>query len=552
VENNGSNVKKTKVFIICGVLLLSAVSASWTLSERPLNNHECFVSITAREMLQSGDWVIPTCNGELRLEKTPLSYWLVAGLTKITGQVDEFTARLPSAILAVLSAAAILYFVNQWLPFRIAVLSTLIWATSLGYVRYAHSARPETSLTFFVTLCLLSFYSGITAKVRKKQVIYMLVFWVSFGFGMLAKGPAPLPLVLIPLFFYVAIFRQWKKITQLLPVVGVIVFLAIVLPWPLAIAYRMNWNLVVWKHEFIERFFGTYASGGNPPYFYLPLIFQFIAPWVAFVPAALISPFYKIWGKKQKTMLFFWLWFVANLIFLTISGGRRKHYIIPAMPAIAILVGILIEDMVFVRRAFTQKFARNFLIYHMLALTVSAFAGPIYMAIAHPEFLFRTLTLSLIGLAMVGAICVSFAKRKAALACGVLFGGYCTLIMICYVNFLNPLNYNNYSKNFALAILGKVPKKDNLVAYERVSKRVVHYFGRPIPVIKTKSLLYQHYDRGDWVVATGGSLQKLTDESKLRIIYFAEKAERRRQRRPYGYTSGSLFHKSASKDKGDT
>ena len=97
---------RMKGLVACGVMLLSAVSASWTLSSRPLNNHECFVSVTAREMLESGNWVMPTCNGENRLQKTPLSYWLVAGLAKITGRVDEFTTRLPSAVFAVLSAAA--------------------------------------------------------------------------------------------------------------------------------------------------------------------------------------------------------------------------------------------------------------------------------------------------------------------------------------------------------------------------------------------------------------------------------------------------------------
>jgi len=82
MESIQGNTKRMKTVIICAVLLFSAVTGSWTLSERPLNNHECFVSITAREMLESGDWIMPTYNGEPRLEKTPLSYWLVAGLAK--------------------------------------------------------------------------------------------------------------------------------------------------------------------------------------------------------------------------------------------------------------------------------------------------------------------------------------------------------------------------------------------------------------------------------------------------------------------------------------
>ena len=544
---NKSISKKNKILISVCVLLLSAITASWAISEAGMENHECYVSITAREMLQSGDWVVPTCNGAPRLQKTPLPYWLVAVLTKITGQADEFTARMPSAVFAVLSVGAILYFVNQWLTFRTAVMSALVWATSLGYIKYAHIARPEMTLTFFVMLCFLSFYSAITAKNRKRQVAYMVIFWTSFGLGNLAKGPAPIPLVLVPLFFYVATFRQWKKLPKLLPVIGVIIFLAITLPWPLAIGHRVNWDLVVWKEHFFDRFFGKFASGNYPFYFYIPFIFLFIAPWLAFVPAALVSPFYKIWGKKQKTMLFLWLWFVADLVFLTISGGKRKHYVIPAIPPLAILIGIIMEDMAFVRMAFTQKLAKNFLLYHMVFITTSAVAGMIYMTTAHPEFLFETLTLGLIALAMAGGITVSFAKRTAAVACGVLFGSYC-ILTICYINVSTPFNNNNYTRKFGLAISEKVPITDNLVAYGYVSPRVVHYFARPVPEIEDKSLLYQHYERGDWVLATAGELEELEQDNRLKKAYYNENAEMRKK----GNTRGALFHKSASKDKGDT
>ena len=210
MENNQTSNRTAKILIVCGVLLISAVIAFWMLSERTLDSHECFVSLTAREMLQSGDWLIPTCNGHPRLNKTPLSYWLVAGLGKIRGNIDEVTARLPSAAFAILSAAAVLYFVNQWLSFRIAVMSTIVWVTSLGYLRNSHNARPDMALAFFIVLCLMSFYSAVTAENRRRQIIYMLIFWISFGLGNLAKGPAPIPLVLIPLGAYIVINRNWK------------------------------------------------------------------------------------------------------------------------------------------------------------------------------------------------------------------------------------------------------------------------------------------------------------------------------------------------------
>ena len=84
--------------LIVGVLFLSGILAGWKLSAVPLDDHESYVSVTAREMLSGGSWIEPTFNGEPRLQKTPLSYWLVASIARVTGKVDEFAARMPSAV----------------------------------------------------------------------------------------------------------------------------------------------------------------------------------------------------------------------------------------------------------------------------------------------------------------------------------------------------------------------------------------------------------------------------------------------------------------------
>ena len=146
--------KRGVVFVVLGVLALSAIAAFWMLSAGPLDNHECFVSVTSREMLTDGNWVMPTFNGQPRLQKTPLSYWLVANIARFTGRVDEFSTRLPSAVFAVLSVCAVLYFVGQWLSLRVAIVCAGVWLTSFGYIRYSHNARPEMTLTFFVVLRL--------------------------------------------------------------------------------------------------------------------------------------------------------------------------------------------------------------------------------------------------------------------------------------------------------------------------------------------------------------------------------------------------------------
>jgi 4-amino-4-deoxy-L-arabinose transferase-like glycosyltransferase len=536
---------KGKILVVVCTLLAAALTACSAVSLKGMENHECLVSVTAREMIDNNDWVMPTCNGELRLQKTPLSYWFVAGLSKITGQVDELTARLPSAILAFLSAAAILYFVNSWLGLRIAVISTLVWATSFSYIKYSHTARPEMSLAFFIMLCFLTFYSAVTETSRKKQIVYMLVFWASFGVAMLAKGPAPLPLVSVPLFAYIVISRQWKIIPKLLPIVGTIIFLAIVLPWPLAIAHRVNWDLVVWKENFFDRFFGKFDSGEYPFYFYLPLIFSFASPWFSFVPSALLSPFYKVWDKKRKVMLFLWLWFVADLVFMSMAGGKRKHYILPVMPAMAILIGIVMEDMIFDRRAFTQKFAKNFLIYNALFVVIAAIGAAYYAVVTKPEFAAELLILVAVALTVTIGTVLFFVRGKTVAATAVMLGGYCVLT-VCFLYLSAPFDKNNYTRTFAFDILNKVPSADNLVGYNYVAKRVVHYYGKPIPVLAEKDAVYEHYERGDWVLATDGELEQLEKDGRFRKVYHNEDAEMKSQSQNI---RGSLFHKTAEPGK---
>jgi 4-amino-4-deoxy-L-arabinose transferase-like glycosyltransferase len=521
-------------------------------------------------MLQSHNWIMPTFNGQPRLQKTPLSYWLVAGLAKITGRVDEFTARAPSAVFAFLSAVAILYFVSRWLSFRVAAISTAVWVTSLGYIRYSHNARPEMLLTFFITLCLLSFYSAVTESSRSRQVAYMLMFWVSFALGNLAKGPVPVPLVLIPLVVYVVVFRRpsavsgstvlssspskdsvpncWKLLPKMLPVAGPLIFLAILLPWPLAVAHRVNWDLVVWKREFIDRFFGEYVPGHKPLYYYLGIMFVFVAPWVAFLPMALAAPFYRVWDKKRDVMQFLWIWFIVGLAFMTISGGKRQHYIMPLMPAMAILIGILLEDMVFAQKAFTAKFAKSVLQWHVVVFIAIAVALPTYIAFTKPQPLAHQTYGGLAAAAVTAAVmiiliivvAVLFARKHPSLGCTTVFAGIVLVVMICSVGFVNPLNYNEPSRQFTMSVAKIVPVQDKLVAYRYLSARFVHYFGRPVAEIQSRDEVSQLYEQNFWIVAFGKDLEELPGGWCFELVYRRENAERRGQ----DAVAGGLFHKN--------
>jgi 4-amino-4-deoxy-L-arabinose transferase-like glycosyltransferase len=526
--------------VLCGLLAISIVNAFWMLSLKTLENHECFVSVTAREMLENNNWTLPTMNGEPRINKTPLSYWLVAGLGKLTGRINEFTTRLPSAVFAVLSAVAVFYFVNLWLGFRIAAISTAVWSTSLAYSRCSHIGRPDMAVSFFITLCLLSFYAAVKSETRGKQIVYALIFWVSFGLGNLAKGPAPVPLVLLPVFFFILLNRKWSVLPKMLPVIGCVIFLAILLPWPLIVAYKFNWNLLIWKKEFIDRFFGEYAPGSYPFFFYFLMMLRYIAPWFLFLPIVLVAPFYKVWAEKRDVMKYLWLWFVVDIVFLTIDKGKRQHYILPLMPAMAILIGVLLDDMVFCRRGFTADFVRRLGKTHIYVVIASIVGGVVSTAVFWPQFLPGVIVFCLFAAVMTFAIVLLFYKRRlltALVACFV----FVSIAFMVYVRFdaMYIVDNNRAIKEFSIQIASTVPKTERLIAYKRISSTFVHYFGRAVPVIEDVQELYQRYQQGDWVVATPERVEILEKDGRFEQAHYKpEQSDLRRD------AAGGLFHKS--------
>ncbi|MCD4830617.1 MAG: glycosyltransferase family 39 protein [Anaerohalosphaeraceae bacterium] len=461
--------KKTPRLMVIATAAIAIVAAFFLLALAPVGNHEAYVGVSADNMLKNSEWVVPIFNSQLRLQKTPLNYWFVAAAGKVLGGVNEFCLRLPNAFLAVVSAIAIIFFVKQWAGLSAAVISAIIWSTSLGYIRYSHTGRPEMSLAVLVTIAMLSFFAGIKTQSRKEQICYMLVFWLSFALAMLAKGPAPLPLLVPPLFFYIAIFRKWKKIPSMLPIVGVIIFLAVVLPWPIAVLLKSPQALEIWKAEFLGRAAGDYASGGKPFYYYFRAMFALFVPWSGFIPAAIAAPFYRVWERKQKPMYYLWLWFVVSVVAMTLCGGKRQHYILAAMPAMAILTGVILDDMLFIRKAYTKIFVRNFLCIYAVALVATAIAGTVWLG-----------------------------KQG------------------------KTISHDAAVKSFALEtseIINKKDEKSILTAYCKANPSFIYYFKRPVPVEADLAKIREIYNNGGYISATGDYMDKLENQEGFTVIY---------------------------------
>ena len=220
-------------------------------------------------------------------------------------------------------------------------------------------------------------------------------------------------------------------------------------------------------------------------------------------------------------------------------SGKRQHYILPLMPAMAILVGILLDDMVFCRRTFNADFVRRIGKAYIYVVIVAIVGGIIAAAVLRPQFLAGVIVICLFAAVMGAVIVVLFYKgmHPAALAgCFV----YVTLGFMVYIRFdARYVDDSREVKEFSIQITSIVPKTEKLVAFKNISSTFVHYYGRVVPKIYDIEELYKHYEQGDWILATSDSVKPLEKDGRFKQTrYKPGQPELRRD------ASGALFHKS--------
>jgi 4-amino-4-deoxy-L-arabinose transferase-like glycosyltransferase len=215
-------------------------------------------------------------------------------------------------------------------------------------------------------------------------------------------------------------------------------------------------------------------------------------------------------------MFYLWLIFVADLIFVTVNGGKRDHYILPIMPVMCISIGILLEDMLFTRKAYLNPFVKKFFLSHIAICILGAVSLPFYFMKTDRPFLNEAIILSAIILAVSILITILFAKGKQAAGFAVMCIGYLVATVTVYQCFIIPKDIDQISKAFAQKITSIVPKDEKLVSFKGISSRSVHYLGRTASETEDINETYERYKKGNWVIASGELMDELTNDGRFR------------------------------------
>lgn len=332
------------------VLLLAGPLFLWHLDRPGFSDTEGMFSEPAREMVVTGDWVTPRMNGAPFLTKPPLTYWLAAALFTVTGPTER--ARLWPVLAALGTVAATGALGTLLFGEAVGTAAAVILATSVGFFVESRLLRADMILVLAVTLALLSY----VRLWRGRGVGAALALWASIGLGVLDKG---LLAVLLPGGIIVVaeimegVLRPRTVAARLRALhvpLGIAVVIAIAGPWHLLAAHRnpgFLWDYVVNQH--LLFFFDEKLPRDSIPDslgFFLAMFLVRGLPWSVLLPAACVHARRVVRGDPARACAMYLLtaWVLVVVGFFSLAPSRLEHYSLPALPAVALLVGAFLAD----------------------------------------------------------------------------------------------------------------------------------------------------------------------------------------------------------------
>lgn len=292
----------------------------------------------AREMLARHDWITPTLGGVPWLEKPPLYYWQAMIAYRLFG-VSDWAARLPSVFDAFLMVIAVYWFLRRFRPGS-ELEGALVLATSAGIVGFARAASTDMPLTATFCIAMLAWYAWFDSRDKK----YLAGFYGFLALAALAKGPVAPLLAFGIIGIFAAVQRSARIVLTTLWIPGLLLGLAIALPWYALVQLRNP----QFFHEFIvehnlARFGSNLYHHPEPFCYYIPVSLLGCVPWSIIAIAALVAALRQVRNPAGDTLrLFLLIWISVVVIFFSLSQSKLPGYVLPAIPPGTILITIFI------------------------------------------------------------------------------------------------------------------------------------------------------------------------------------------------------------------
>lgn len=440
-------------------------------------------AVCAREMLERGDWIVPTFNQQLRTDKPILLYWLTLCSYHAFG-VGEFAARFPSALLSVGTVLLTARLGRRLFSARAGTWGGVVLASCLLFAVSARAATPDATLIFFTTAALATFAgvwsSNLPAARFELRLGNALRLYGLLGLAVLAKGPVgfllPAAGMVItvwlgglqrPLSMRRIAARLFDSLVRLKLLPGAGISLLIALPWYVTVGIETDWQWTagfLQKHN-VSRFLEPLEGHSGSLLYYFPVILLGVTPWSLPVMEAIRQSVLRLRARDgaQASDLLLLTWIGTYLVFFSVARTKLPSYVLPCYPALAVLTGRVIDGwLAHAEAARSRVWRQTFAGGCVLGLVVGAgglFAGPAYLE-GEPA-------LALLGLvpALGSGIAWLLLQRERAGLAACAFGATAAMFQMSLLGLAGAaISRQQVSEPFARVIRAAAPDRSRVAA----------------------------------------------------------------------------------------
>src|SRR5881396_3901450 len=322
------------VLAAAALVALAVVLAALPIGSDVYQGGEAREGLVVREMLRTGDWILPLWNGSVMPSKPPLFHWLAAAAAALTGAgVTEPTLRAPSIALAGLVVLLVFLAGRAWGGEQVGCMAALVLATTPQFLNEGGDGRVDMTLTTAVTGAQLAFVDALRGGGGPTRLVLAL----CLALAMLAKGPVGPGLVGLTALVSALTNRRLGPALRLVRPLPVLIFLAVAGGW-YGLAYLHRGMDFVAKQIISEN--GEALLGGSrfpyrsPLYYLGPLVVGGL-PWTLVLPWALA----RGWRSGELPRRHAVAWAGVVFLFFSLAPLKRAAYLLPLRAALALVIG---------------------------------------------------------------------------------------------------------------------------------------------------------------------------------------------------------------------